>query len=115
MKDEESRRPWQRMTLSLLGVVIIAVNWRWAVTHLYSLPEHSIAGFTSITNNAAYVIGAIVVFMVTGKIIYDWKNKTEAVVNVTSEVRDEVSHIIEEGAPGSPTTRPWTPHATEEV
>ena len=70
------RRTWQRLTLSLFGIVIVAAMWRWATFHLYALPQYSIAAFTSITNNASYVIGAIVIFMVTGRLVYDWKNQT---------------------------------------
>lgn len=69
-------KSWRRLTLSVLGIAIVAANWRWAVAHLYTLPEHSIAVFASITNNAAYVIGAIVIFMVTGTLVYDWRNRT---------------------------------------
>lgn len=68
------RRPWQRLALSVFGVIIIAGQWRWAVKHLYSLPEHSLPGFVAITNNESYTIAAIVIFMITGKLIYDWKN-----------------------------------------
>lgn len=81
------RRTWQRLALSLFGIVIVAANWRWAVNHLYTLPEHSIAAFTSITNNAAYVIGAIVVFMITGRLITDWK--TSAFTNLFSRSEDD--------------------------
>lgn len=84
------------MALSLIGVAIIAAMWRWATFHLYVLPEHSITAFTSITNNASYVIGAIVVFMVTGRLIYDWKNSTTASViqQAIHEKREE--HITTE-------------------
>jgi len=102
------------MALSVFGIAIIALNWRWGVGHLYTLPPHAIAAFTSMTNNESYVIGAIVVFMVTGKLVYDWKNKTEAVTTVVSKVSEQVAHIIEEGQPGAPIVRPWSQDATEE-
>src|SRR5437016_190082 len=75
-KSRSNRRPWQRMALSLLGIVIVAIMWRWATLHLYALPQAALAAFTSITNNSFYVIGAIVIFMVTGKLIYDWKSRS---------------------------------------
>jgi len=81
--------PWQRLFLSLTGLSIIVGMWRWAVYHLYSIPDHSVVAFTSITNNAFYVIGAIVVFMVTGKLIYDWKNET------ATTLVDQASHLTE--------------------
>lgn len=70
------KRSWQRQILSLVGIIIVAANWRWAVQHLYSLPAQSIEAFASITNNAHYVIGTIVIFALTGKTITDWKSGT---------------------------------------
>lgn len=37
------------------------------------------------------MIGAIVVFMITGRLVYDWKNSTASIANVISEV----SHLTE--------------------
>lgn len=68
-----NRKRWQRLSLSLFGVAIIATMWKWAVFHFYSLPEASFESFTSITNNAFYTVGAIVIFMVTGRMISDIK------------------------------------------
>lgn len=79
-----NRRSWQRLLLSLLGVAVIGVCWYVAIQHLYSLKPEALASFTTITTNAFYVIGAIIIFMVSGRLIYEWKNQT-------------VSHIIEEG------------------
>jgi len=79
-------KSWHRMTLSLLGIIIIVLCWRWATAHLYTLPEVALAPFQSITNNAFYVVGAIVIFMVTGRLVYDWSNKTQAVSEVLSKV-----------------------------
>ena len=81
------RTPWQRMTLSLLGIIIIVLCWRWSVCHLYTLPEAALAGFVSLTTNSFYVIGSIVIFMVTGRLVYEWSNRTEQVSNVVSEVQ----------------------------
>ena len=77
------RKPWQRTALSVLGIAIVAGMWRWATYHLYSLPSAALAPFTSITNNSFYVIGSIVVFMVTGRLVYEWKNKisSDVVIN----------------------------------
>lgn len=79
---------WQRLTLSLTGVLIISGSWRWAVAHLYTLPVPALAGFVSITTNAFYVIGAIIIFMVTGKLVYEWKMGTQQVQNVVSVARN---------------------------
>lgn len=108
------RRSWQRMVLSVFGVLIIQFTWRWAVAHLYTLPPHTIAAFVTLTTNTMYTISAIVVFMVTGKLVYDWRNTTEAVANVASTVTEQISHVIEEGQPGAPAVRPFSQHATEE-
>ncbi len=81
------------MALSLIGIGIIIAEWRWAVFHLYALPAQSIAAFTSITVNANYVIGAIVIFMVTGKLIYDWKNTT------VTTIAEEAKNVVIERTP----------------
>lgn len=86
-----SRVPWQRICLSLLGIMVVMFQWRWATNHLYSLPAASVVSFTSITNNSMYVIGALVVFFVTGKVFYDWKMNT--VQTITQEVRSTFDDI----------------------
>lgn len=88
-KNPVERFPWQRMALSLLGIAVVVGNWRWAVYHMYVLPPHAMSGFVSITNNAFYVVGALVVFFVTGRLIYEWKNQT------ITEVKEQASHIFE--------------------
>ena len=84
----------QRLLISLIGIALIQTSWRWAVAHLYTLPEASLAGFVTITTNTLYVTGAIVVFLVTGKIVYDWRMGTSQIQEVTgniSKIKEEVS------------------------
>jgi hypothetical protein len=71
-----NRVPWQRLALSILGIAICLFEWRWATEHLYSLPAGAIAAFTTITVNSLYVVGALVVFFVTGRLVYEWKATT---------------------------------------
>ena len=88
----ESRFPWQRITLSLIGIVIILFEWRWAVNHLYALSAQQapvIVAFQSITNNSMYVIAALVVFFVTGRLVYEWKNAT--ISNIVQEAQSTVT------------------------
>lgn len=86
---------WHRLVLSIIGVLVIQLSWRWAVCHLYTLPTPALAGFVSITTNAFYVIGAIVIFMVTGKLIYEWKMGTSQIQSVLSETQDIKEEIIQ--------------------
>jgi len=86
---------WQRLVLSIIGVLVIELSWRWAVCHLYTLPTPALAGFVSITTNAFYVIGAIIIFMVTGKLVYEWKMGTSQVQSVLSETQDIKEEIIQ--------------------
>ena len=81
------------MTLSLFGIIIVVLTWMQAVAHLYSLPVHSLASFTSLTVNAQYVIGAIVVFMVTGRLVYEWRSNT---VSQISEIGQQIKEDITE-------------------
>ena len=85
---------WQRLVLSVLGVLVIEGSWRWAVCHLYTLPTPALAGFVSITTNAFYVIGAIIIFMVTGKLVYEWKMGTSQTQQVISETKDIVERAV---------------------
>ena len=75
---------WQRLVLSIIGVLVIEGSWRCSVCHLYTLPTAALAGFVSITTNAFYVIGAIIIFMVTGKLVYEWKMGTSQIQSVQS-------------------------------
>jgi len=86
--------PWQRLLLSILGIITIEASWRWAVAHLYTLPAVAIAGFVTITTNSFYVIGAIVIFMVTGRLVYEWKMNTSQVQDVVSEVTEITERAV---------------------
>lgn len=79
-----NKRPWQRLLLSLIGLALIGGCWFAAVQHLYTLKPEALAAFTTITVNAFYVVAAIIIFMVTGRLVYEWKNNS-------------VSQIIEAG------------------
>jgi hypothetical protein len=76
----------QRLIVSIIGIALIQASWRWAVEHLYTLPEPAFAGFVTITTNTLYVTGAIVIFLVTGRMVYDWKIRTNQVQEVASSV-----------------------------
>jgi acetyl-CoA carboxylase carboxyltransferase component len=76
----------QRLVISLFGISLVQISWRWATAHFYSLPPEAYAGFVTITTNSMYVTGAIVVFMVTGRMVYDWKLGTNQVQEVASSV-----------------------------
>ncbi len=104
----EQRKPWQRFALSLLGILIIVFLWRWSVLHLYSLPVTSITAFTSITTNCMYSVAVIVIFMITGKLVWDWKNST--VSEVVQRAED-----LSERYKGETTERIIAPKAFDDV
>jgi len=84
------------MVLSLAGILLIMGSWRWAVCHLYTLPTPALAGFVSLTANAFYVVGSIVIFMVTGRLVYEWRVGTEQVQQVSSmseTIKQEITGI----------------------
>jgi hypothetical protein len=87
----------QRFLISLIGIILVQISWRWAVAHLYSLPPEALAGFVSITTNTLYITGAIVIFMVTGRLVYDWKVGTSQVQEVVSRantIKEEITERI---------------------
>ena len=86
---------WQRMFLSIVGIFTIEGSWRWAIAHLYTLPTYAIAGFVSLTTNCFYVVGSIVIFMVTGRLIYEWRMNTSQAQEVASEAINEVEEQLE--------------------
>lgn len=61
------------------------IEWSWATKHLYSLPIASISAFSSITINCMYVIAALVIFFVTGQVLYNWSNTTTT--NIIQEAK----------------------------
>jgi len=83
------RSTWHKLFVCLLGIAIVVGIWQWATWHLYSLPPESISAFTSITTSCLYVISSIVMFFITGKVLYDWKNTTESAVSLVSQHIDE--------------------------
>lgn len=87
--------PWQRILVSVFGIAVVMLQWRWATFHLYTLPVTSITAFTSITNNSLYAVTILVVFFVTGKVFFDWKNATVSQViqqaqNVTEDITEHL-------------------------
>ena len=87
----------QRFLISLIGIILVQISWRWAVAHLYSLPVEALAGFVSITTNTLYITGAIVIFMVTGRLVYDWKMGTSQIQEVASKaatIKEEITERI---------------------
>lgn len=110
------RFPWQRLTLSLLGIGVIFGMWKLATLHFYSLPEYAITGYVSVTNNAFYVLGAVVVFFVTGKIFVDWKNSTVSEVvqhaeHIFEKKEEKIENVYVEGENG-PAVKPFSQNAT---
>jgi len=85
----------QRFLISLIGIILVQISWRWAVAHLYSLPPEALAGFVSITTNTLYITGAIVIFMVTGRLVYDWKMGTSQIQEVASRIEEINEEITE--------------------
>lgn len=91
----------QRLIVSLVGIALIQASWRWAVAHLYTIPEVALAGFVTITTNTLYVTGAIVVFLVTGRMVYDWKmgtSQVQEVVSTITKVKQDISEKITHNA-----------------
>jgi hypothetical protein len=91
----------QRLVVSLVGIAVIQASWKWATEHFYSLPPESFAGFVTITTNAMYVTGAIVVFMVTGRMVYDWRvgtNQVQEVVSTITKVKQDISEKVTHNA-----------------
>lgn len=115
---------WQRITVAMLGIGIEVGIWQWATWHLYSLPPDAISSFTTITVNCFYVIASLVIFFVTGKLIYDLKVDTVAQVVTKGEqifekkeshdVIETIEHVIDEGAEGAPKRRPFNPDDSHE-
>lgn len=83
-----NKRPWQRLALSLFGVICTMLIWHVAIDKLEGIKPEAIASFTTLTVNTQYVIGIIVIFMVTGKMVTDWKTGT------VSQVITETNHLV---------------------
>jgi hypothetical protein len=60
-----------------------------------------LAGFVTITTNTLYVTGAIVIFLVTGRMVYDWKmgtNQVQEVVSTITKVKQDISERVTHNA-----------------
>lgn len=66
--------------------------WHIAIERLSGIKPDYIAAFTTLTVNTQYVIGAIIIFMVTGKLVYDWRNETASrVLTSTERITQEIT------------------------
>ncbi len=92
--------------LSVFGILIIVVMWRWSINHLYTLPQYAIAAFTSLTTSAFYTISVVVVFLVTGLTFFSWSQSS----NIQTTVQSLVDHLKgkrdEDGKPDKPDEDP---------
>ncbi len=79
-------KSWHRLVLSLSGIGIITGMWSWAVHYIYQLPPEKLTAFTSITTNAFYTISAVIIFMISGRMIFEWSNATTAATTVASSI-----------------------------
>ena len=85
-----SRRSWHRLVLSLIGIALTWATWRMAIDELARVKPEAIASFTTITVNALYVIASIIIFMISGRMIYEWK------VNTASSIIESGTQIAQE-------------------
>lgn len=79
-------RTWRRVAISVFGLVILVINWRWAVAHLYTLPERSIAAFASLTQALFYTVSVIVVFLVTGLTFFSWTASSSIATTIAQQL-----------------------------
>ena len=91
---------WQRLALCLFGLFLLAVTWYFTIGYLYTLPVAAIAGYVSITTNFFYTVAAIIIFMITGRLVYEWKMNTSQIQNVVSQAEN----IVEEFKGNPPKT-----------
>jgi len=89
-----------RLALSLFGMLVLTLTWHFTIGYLYTLPVASIAGFVSITTNYFYTVSAIVIFMISGRMLYEWKLDTSQVQNVESQA----TNLVEEFKGNTPKT-----------
>lgn len=80
-------RTWRRVSISVLGLIILVIDWRWAVAHLYTLPEHSIAAFASLTQALFYTVSVITVFLVTGLTFFSWTASSSIATTIAQQLR----------------------------
>jgi hypothetical protein len=88
-------KSWHRLILSLFGIGIITGMWVWAIDYIVRLPADKLAAFSSVTTNSFYTIAAIVIFMITGRLVWEWSNATTSASTVATEVKEEVTRRID--------------------
>jgi len=95
---KKGKAPWQRLAISSVGIAIMVMIWQLATYNLYSLPSTSIIAYNSITNNVFYCITALVVFFVTGQVVFNWKNETASTViqQASAALENKTNHTIED-------------------
>jgi len=89
------RKPWQRLALSILGIIILTAVWWVAIQHLYTLKVEAYASFTTLTGYFILGVTSIIGIMITGKAIVDMK--MDAAINTV----EQGMQMIEKRVPGS--------------
>lgn len=57
MKHEPFHR--SKFLLALIAILFVVGSWRWAIFHLYSVPEPAIPAFQAITTQMMWAVTAI--------------------------------------------------------
>ena len=94
-----NKKSWHRLALSLFGVICTMLIWHIAIERLSGIKPDYVAAFTTLTVNTQYVVGSIIVFMVTGKLVSDWK------MNTVSELAVRTERITEEFSERTPSPK----------
>jgi hypothetical protein len=78
--------PWTRLILCVSGIAVIQGSWRWAINHLYVMPEAALPVYQAITVHVLYTTAALIVLAITGKLIWDWKNASSSAADTATEI-----------------------------
>ncbi len=84
------KRSWKRLSLSIFSICVMIFVWLIATRYLYTLPEHSIAAFATITTSVFYTITLVVASLIGALSFFGWKINS----NLESEVKSTIETVV---------------------
>jgi hypothetical protein len=81
----------------MFGITLNTGIWAWAVAHIYHLPAEKLSAFVTLSTHAMYTNAIIIVFMITGRLVWEWSNASSAVTTVATTIEKKIAETDYKG------------------
>ena len=107
----------KKFVFASASILCLMLVWLTSVIVVYAKPEVA-NSVVSLAGSIVPILGTVAVTLVGGQAYYEGKamttitQTTQTTIEDKHEVKEEIVHIIHEGEPGAPITRPFSQNAT---